>query len=384
MNRDKIIILIQNFNSSGGTEIAARNLSMALNECNLETSILAVEDYSGQNLNVRSLSELGMMPKPKTTIEKILGSDRYEKKLAETIFDYCRKEGIETIINFTYENLRILPKDPGIKTIGVYHWSVIGYEKSLMAIVAHKHFFSRLVSSYLLKRDYARLHRHIAATDYAIALTDNGRQELMQLAPDSTPIVIPNFLTQKSPKSVDFSLKNKKKAVFVGRLSKEKGVFYLLDIWEKIIKEIPDARLEIYGQGPEESEMKLQISNRKIKGIRFQGFESNPEKIYSDADVLLCTSETEGFGMVLIEAMNYGVVPFAFDCPVSPKELISESGKCAKCFDTSDYAANVISVWQNAEDMPLLATRAFERSLNFKKDHIIQKWVQLIQETNTL
>lgn len=72
------------------------------------------------------------------------------------------------------------------------------------------------------------------------------------------------------------------------------------------------------------------------------GYCDNKEQIYKNADLLLMTSSTEGFGLVIIEAMYYGVPCIAFDCPVSPKEVIADSGITIPCFDEDAYAQKLL------------------------------------------
>lgn len=379
-----VVIYIQSMKHLGGTEIVALNLKNALNEIGLRTVILSVENYQGKDKDVMSVATQDIVTYglyPLKSLEKLVGSQRYSRAMSTYLKDFCRNHQVKAFLNFTYENLPSIPNIPSIVTFGVYHWSVKGYERSLHDIAAKKTLFPRLLSRWILRKNEKRLHQWIAKTDYAIALTCKGKEELVRLTEGKANTkVIPNFLPHHVTPGIETTRNNQNlKAVFVGRLSKEKGVFHLLDIWSKITRELPEATLDIYGSGSEKDQMQAIINEKGIMGIKFRGFESDPSKIYGEADMLLCTSETEGFGMVLIEAMQHGVIPLAFDCPVSPKELISDAGITFECFNTSEYANQIVALWKDKERMQKLRVAGLNRSKEFEKERVVTLWKQLIE-----
>lgn len=379
-NKCEAVIFIESMNRLGGTEIVALNLKNALCAAEMQTIILSMEEYAGNDTDIVSVDNTDKTKygiRPRSFSDKLFPK-RQDNAVKRFLSDFCDKHHVKALINFTYENLSVLPTGMDCKTIVVYHWSVSGYEQSLLKIIDRKSFPARLISNYVIGRQYDRLHRLIGQTDYAVALTEGGKEELERIAPKANVKVIPNFLPYNEPAKAIASGKNRR-AVFVGRLSREKGVYHLLDIWQKVARQLPDVELDIYGEGNERSAMAGEINEKNIPRINFKGFEPKPENIYLNADLLLCTSETEGFGMVLIEAMYFGVVPIAFDCPVSPKELIADAGMMIDCFDTAQYANTVISLFNSSDSMTAFRNKGLERASQFYKNKIISKWQQLIR-----
>ena len=115
-----------------------------------------------------------------------------------------------------------------------------------------------------------------------------------------------------------------------------------------------------------------------MEHIEFKGFEKDLEKIYTNADLCLMTSDTEGFGMVLIEAMYYGVPCVSFDCPVSPREIIGDAGVTVPCFDEEAYADAVVNLLQDSERMRTQQQKSIERARDFYIDKVIDKWMVLL------
>lgn len=101
------------------------------------------------------------------------------------------------------------------------------------------------------------------------------------------------------------------------------------------------------------------------------------EDIYTHADLLLMTSDTEGFGLVLIEAMYYGVPCVSFDCPISPKEIISDAGITVPCFDEGTYAQKIVETLSDEKILMTLQHKAMCRARDFYLDKIIEKWRKL-------
>jgi len=94
----------------------------------------------------------------------------------------------------------------------------------------------------------------------------------------------------------------------VGRLVPVKNVGLQIGAMVEAVKKYPNVELWIVGDGPEKSNLKSKISKLKLENnIKLLGWQNNPEEFYSQADAFLLTSDYEGWGMVAVEAANYGL-----------------------------------------------------------------------------
>lgn len=128
--------------------------------------------------------------------------------------------------------------------------------------------------------------------------------------------VIPGGVTihsnEKTTSLIDrkYKLKNKKVILFTGRLTKHKGVEYLLKA-AKYIKD-PQAEVFIIGEGSEEEKLKKQAKELKLKNINFLPYMRGKKlkelrQFYKRADIFVAPSIwNEPFGLVILEAMAYG------------------------------------------------------------------------------
>ena len=97
--------------------------------------------------------------------------------------------------------------------------------------------------------------------------------------------------------------------LFVGRLVREKGVFELLDAF-RMVREGRDCRLRIAGVGPAEGDLvRRAASLGLLQHIQFLGYVSGDDldNAYRSADVFVLPSYREGFPLVVMEAMGYGL-----------------------------------------------------------------------------
>jgi len=96
----------------------------------------------------------------------------------------------------------------------------------------------------------------------------------------------------------------------VGRLVPVKNIGLQIEAMAKVVKKYPQAELWIVGDGPEEEQLKVKSQKLKVNDkIKFLGKKNKEElaEIYKKADAFLLTSNSEGWGLTVIEAASYGL-----------------------------------------------------------------------------
>tara|TARA_B100001093_G_scaffold412031_1_gene401617 strand:+ start:3935 stop:4966 length:1032 start_codon:yes stop_codon:yes gene_type:complete len=103
------------------------------------------------------------------------------------------------------------------------------------------------------------------------------------------------------PKINIIKRKYEKKYLFIGRLSKEKNIEMLVDIFN----DLPDHTLTIIGTGPLEGYLKTKAK----QNIKFIGqiVNQNLSKFFEQNNILILTSIAEPWGLVIEEALYFGI-----------------------------------------------------------------------------
>nr|WP_315141674.1 glycosyltransferase family 4 protein [uncultured Flavobacterium sp.] len=193
-------------------------------------------------------------------------------------------------------------------------------------------------------------------------------------------VVIPNSLWFKASR---FSDLKSKKVIAVGRYSYEKGLDRMLQIWKKVIEKYPDWSLEIYGKSYENQDLQKLANDLNINNnVTFFEPVKNINDKYLDASIMAMTSRTEGFGMVLIEAMALGLPCVAYDCPCGPRAIIDNTINGFLIEDGNiDLFVQKIELLIEDENLRLkIGKNAQESAEKYNLDSIMQQWKTLFEE----
>ncbi|HJY84830.1 MAG TPA: glycosyltransferase family 4 protein, partial [Candidatus Binatia bacterium] len=188
-----------------------------------------------------------------------------------------------------------------------------------------------------------------------IALTDFCRRKFMQGGLPAEKIVVkPNFVGPDPGERDGVG----RYALFVGRLSAEKGIWILLRAWQRLSNTV----LKIVGDGPQRHAMQAFVDTEGVQRIELLGQQPSEDvlKLMKGAQFLIFPSEWyETFGRVAIEAFACGV-------PVIASRLgaiaeIVEDGHTGLLFqpgDLDDLAAKVRWAVSHPEEMTRMGTKA--------------------------
>ncbi len=185
-----------------------------------------------------------------------------------------------------------------------------------------------------------------------------------------------NIFPRESNKKHVFNIDNNCPVMlYAGRVSKEKGVNDLQNVFYSVKENIPDVKLVVAGTGPYLEKLK-----KKIPEAIFMGWVNHNQlpDIYSSADILLLPSKFDTFSMVVLEALSCGTPVAAYNNK-GPKDIIihNKSGYLIK--NHKEMAYKVFRFFEDIEIQQKMKKFALERAKEYNSEKIMN---QLLTDVN--
>jgi len=289
--------------------------------------------------------------------------------ISPSIFSLCTERGIPVVQ--TLHNFRLIcPAGTFFRDGNLCHDCVKG---SLLESIRHGCYrHSRAATSGVaamlaVHRMLGTWHRHVTRF---IALTEFAKQKFVEGGFSAEQFVVkPNFADpdpQERTNSGDY-------AVYVGRLTEEKGLHILLDAWDLLPKPYP---MYIVGDGPERAALEEKVRERKLAGITFRGWVPRAEslEIVKGARFIVVPSIWyEGFPMTVVEAFACGT-PVICSRLGGLGEIVQDNatGLHFHPGDPRDLATKVEWAWSHEAEMARMghsARSTYEKEYTAEKNY---------------
>ena len=209
-------------------------------------------------------------------------------------------------------------------------------------------------------------------------------QEDMQMWGDMPGIrVIPNAASFIAEKYSDCS---QKRVIAVGRLDYQKSFDRLIQVWEKVHQQMPEWRLDIFGQGEWKDMLQRMIDERGLEAsVNLNAPTKDIGKEYSESSMIVMSSHYEGFPMV-IEAMACGLPAVCFDFKCGPRDIIieGENGLIVPDGDIDGLAEAMVRLMRDDELRKRMGENAKKVVEKYSEDRVMGLWVNLYEEISRL
>jgi glycosyltransferase involved in cell wall biosynthesis len=152
--------------------------------------------------------------------------------------------------------------------------------------------------------------------------------------------------------------------ITVGSLKEQKNQALLIRAFA-ILRRRRSARLMILGRGELLTRLQAVAEEEGVaQDVIFPGFSPHPADYVASADLFVLSSDYEGFGNVLVEAMQLGVTVVSTDCPSGPREILGdgEFGRLVPVGDPEALAKAMETSLRSPSDPAKLKARAEQLS----------------------
>lgn len=299
VNLKKVLFLCGNLNNVGGTERVACLVANGLDNQGYRITLASTfqgnkpKFHINQNINVLSLldSQGRALPRIPLIIFKI-------RQLLKAV----QPDALIVV-----ESMAVLFTLPAAIGLNVKHicWEHFNFHQDLGKV-------GRRVARQLAARfcdQVVTLTEH----DKQLWLTKTRHKDNITAIPNPNPFPITTF-----------TKKNSKVVLAAGRLVQQKGFDLLIEAWVNVSGQNPGWILKILGEGDERATLEKLIEQYGLShSVQLLGNVSNVGDYYLEAEIFCLSSRFEGFPMVLLEALAFGLPIVSFNCDTGPEEILA-------------------------------------------------------------
>ncbi len=166
---------------------------------------------------------------------------------------------------------------------------------------------------------------------------------------------------------------------YVGRLSEEKGVKYLLAAGKELLKNGLKVKFLLIGDGPQKLELETITRNLGLQEFTiFTGFQKHVVNLLPALNIFVLPSLTEGTPMALLEAMSYGIPVVATHVGGIPKVINNEeNGILIPPSNDSELAASILKLLNSKKLQEKLSNGARK---SIKERYSLKNWIKAIEQ----
>ncbi|WP_348766655.1 glycosyltransferase [uncultured Salinisphaera sp.] len=233
------------------------------------------------------------------------------------------------------------------RVIGVFHGTFFAEAVQRRSARRHplrwRHFFAFCRHFYSRAGALASVSDGVGRDLVRIVGVADGRVETL-----SNPVVSPTLMERAAERVTHawLDVGTAPLIVAVGRLSPEKNHGLLLRALARVLSYHADVRLVILGEGGERTHLEsLRDELGLTDCVLMPGWVDNPQAWMARATLVALSSNWEGLGNVLIEALACGVPVVATDCPHGPREIL-DHGRYGRLVPVNDVAAFASAIAQ--------------------------------------
>lgn len=304
----------------------------------------------------------------KSPVEKIAGYLRKRRKHRKALTALLQKEKADIVVSLYPSESSFIPsiKDGSKKVLELHFNKLFRLQYNRKGLLG-------LIDRWRTKQD----EKLVRKFDKFVVLTQEDKELWGNL---HNIEVIPNAaLFPNIKKQSDVS---KHRVIAVGRLDYQKGFDRLIQAWEIVqnAKKYADWQLDIFGQGEWHDMLQQMIVEKNLSQTAYLNRPTNAIwDEYSRSSVLVMSSNYEGFGMVLVEAMACSVPVVAFACQCGPKDIIQDgiNGLLVKDGDIEGLANAMMRLMENEEERKAMGRNARQVTETYSEEKVMKIWMEL-------
>ena len=336
MKNNKVLVLGNPLNHEGGMVVFNKGLINTLNTSQIKFKLIPVTVGSRMSLF-------------------------YYKRLKSLIYPFVLIFDLFLLaFKMSDENVKIIQSNPSLIPVplirdGIIQILNVFFFKKKSIIVLHgwkEHIYKSITKSKLLKY---LIKSFFNSADTVFVLSSDFRNKLIKLGINESKIEITRTFFYDKDISLTQNLNSNDiiKFIFLGRVSKLKGIDELIDAFEIVIKSRNDFECQIIGHGDKhnvEEYFTKKVNDKKLsEKIKFLGRKEGSEKfsLLKNADIYVFPSYMEGCPTSVIEALASGLFIISTDVGALDDIIHDRNGIKIKPKNVNELSKAIIKSMDN-------------------------------------
>lgn len=291
-----------------------------------------------------------------------------QRKFKRLLTDYMMKLRPDVTVSITRREINFINQiQDGSKKIAEIHFARTFYRQF------NKKYLPKFVNQCISRVWMNGLIKNLKQLDRFVVLTHEDSLNWPEL---NNLVIIPNFVSSIPVRKSEGTAK---RVVAAGRYSYQKGFDMLIEAWAIVHQNHPDWCLDIYGAGDNQAYQKLADDKGLSDTLHCNPAVSNIFDVYADSSIYVLSSRYEGLPLVIIEAMGAGLPVVSFTCPCGPRDFIVDgvNGLLVENGNVQQLANRICYMIAHEDERRKMGEKAVDAISGYKKDAIMQKWIDL-------
>lgn len=356
----KIAYCIDSLKPSGGTErVLTTKVNWLCLQPEIEVYILTLQE-----------SETPFFPLNEKVNRITLSTANYQKDLEQTLYEIRP----DVTIAVAGKACTLLPQmKDGSKKILEFHYT----KNFLVNFVSTLHHI-RFRKLHLMKMKWMQWRLAQLAKRYDLFVGLTARDVTLWGNPRNMTYVY-NPLSFRSKQK---STCTNHKIIAVGSFTPVKGMDQLIKAFAMIASKYPGWSVDIYGSGQEKGYLEELIAKYNLQNqvYLFTPVSHINEKLI-EASIYAFPSRSDGFGLVITEAMECGLPTVAMDCPCGPREIVtSDTGIVVPDRDIKAFAFALEELITDETKRKEMGMAASKNVVRFYPENIMPRWIEIFNK----
>lgn len=178
----------------------------------------------------------------------------------------------------------------------------------------------------------------------------------------------------------------KARILAAGRLTGEKGFESLIHSWRRLEDAYPEWEVVVAGEGEDRKKLEKAIRVSGLKRLYLAGNVPDIERYYQEAAFFVLPSKSEGFGMVLVEAMCFSNPVVSYACGAGPKKIVldGKNGFLVEPGNVEQFAGRMEALMSDAQLRKKMGNTARKSVVRFEKEKILGQWERLLNRMDSV